>query len=100
MIAFVRNAKSVKPKASAPGAAAGAGKDRAAVCAACHGDGGASTNPAFPSLAGQNKDYIVAALTAYRAGTRRNELMTGIAKGLSDADVKTLASYYSRTSAD
>jgi len=90
----------LKPKASAPGAAAGAGKDRAAACAACHGDNGVSTSPGFPSLAGQNKDYIVAALTAYRTGTRRNDLMAGIAKGLSDADVKALASYYSRTSAD
>jgi cytochrome c553 len=75
-----------------------AGKARSATCAACHGANGASTNPAFPSLAGQQKDYMVAALKAYKAGTRKNEMMSGIAKGLSDADMEALAAFYSSTS--
>ncbi len=74
------------------------GKARAAICAACHGTKGASDNPAWPSLAGQRKDYMVAALKAYKDGTRKNELMSGIAKGLSDADMEALAAYYSSTS--
>ena len=50
-----------------------AGKARAAACVACHGANGVSRNPAWPSLAGQQKDYMVAALKAYKEGTRKNE---------------------------
>jgi cytochrome c553 len=74
------------------------GKARSAACVACHGANGASTNPAWPSLAGQQKGYMVAALKAYKTGTRKNEMMSGIAKGLSDADMEALAAYYSSTS--
>jgi cytochrome c553 len=91
----------LKRAAAAPAAAGqdlAAGKARAATCAACHGANGASPNPAWPSLAGQQKDYMVAALKAYKAGTRKNEMMSGIAKGLSDADMEALAAYYSSTS--
>jgi cytochrome c553 len=52
----------------------------------------------WPSLAGQQKDYIVAALKAYKEGARKNEMMSGIAKGLSDADMEALAAYYSSAS--
>lgn len=72
-----------------------AGKTKAAPCAGCHGANGVSGNPLWPSLAGQQKDYLVASLKAYRDGTRKNEVMGGMAKGLSDADVDALAGYYS-----
>jgi cytochrome c553 len=88
----------LKIKTAAPPASGedlAAGKARAAVCAACHGANGVSTNPVWPSLAGQQKDYIVAALKAYKDGARKNEMMSGIAKGLSDADMEALAAYYS-----
>lgn len=75
-----------------------AGKARVSACTACHGANGVSDNPAWPSLAGQQKDYMVAALKAYKAGTRKNEVMAGIAKGLSDADMEALAAYYSSAS--
>jgi cytochrome c553 len=72
-----------------------AGKAKAAACAGCHGANGVSVNPAWPSLAGQKKDYLIAALKAYRDGTRKNPVMAGMAKGLSDADVDILAAYFS-----
>jgi len=75
-----------------------AGKARTATCVACHGANGVSPNPAWPSLAGQQKDYMVAALKAYKDGSRKNEMMSGIAKALSDADMEALAAYYSSTS--
>ena len=81
---------------SAPDLAAG--KAKAAACAACHGANGVSGNPAWPSLAGQQKDYLVAALKGYRDGSRKNEMMAGMAKGLSDADIEALATYYSSAS--
>lgn len=74
--------------------AASAGRSTASKCVACHGANGASTNRAWPNLVGQPKDYLVNALTAYRDGTRKNGLMTGVAKNLSDADVESTAAYF------
>ena len=89
-------AKPAVASGSAPDLAAG--KAKAAACAACHGANGVSGNPAWPSLAGQQKDYLVAALKGYRDGSRKNEMMAGMAKGLSDADIDALAAYYSSAS--
>lgn len=88
--------KRVTPRASDADLAAGRAK--ATACTACHGADGVSANPAWPNLAGQQKDYLVAALKAYKAGARKNDLMAGIAAGLSDADMEALAGYYSRAS--
>jgi len=92
--------KSNTASAAAGGPDTAAGKAKAAACAGCHGANGVSSNPAWPSLAGQQKGYLVASLKAYRDGTRKNEVMAGMAKGLSDADVDALASYYSNARAE
>ena len=55
--------------AAAPSFAAGdaeAGKAKAAICAACHGANGIAAIPGYPNLAGQNPQYIVSALKAYK----------------------------------
>ncbi len=67
----------------APGDAA-AGKAAAAACAGCHGDLGVSGNPATPSLAGQDAEYVVAALRAYKDGSRKDESMKGPAAALDE----------------
>ncbi len=72
-----------------------AGKAKASACIACHGADGVSANPAWPNLAGQEKDYLVATLKAYKAGTRKSDLMAGIAQSLSEADIQALAGFYS-----
>jgi cytochrome c553 len=77
-----------------------AGKAKASACAGCHGANGVSSNPAWPSLAGQQKDYIVLALKAYRDGGRKHDVMAGMAKDLSDADMSELAMYYTRAGAE
>jgi cytochrome c553 len=74
-----------------------AGKAQAAACAGCHGADGVSANPAWPILKGQQKGYLVAALKAYRDGSRKHELMAAVAKALSDADMELLATYYAGT---
>lgn len=78
---------------AAPGNAA-AGKAKAATCAACHGPDGNSPTPAFPRIAGQHEDYIRHSLKAYKSGTRKNEIMKGIAAPLSPKDIDDLAAYF------
>lgn len=74
---------------------AAAGKAKSAVCAGCHGPAGVSNNPVWPNLAGQKAAYIVKQLKAFKAGTRKDPMMDGTAKGLSDADIENLAAYFS-----
>ena len=71
-----------------------AGKAAAAACAGCHGEKGVSANPANPSLAGQDAQYIAAALKAYKDGARSDETMKGLAATLDEAAAKNLAAFY------
>jgi cytochrome c553 len=71
-----------------------AGRVKAAQCAACHGIDGMSKLPEAPNLAGQTEEYLVKALNDFRSGERKNEMMSMMAKTLSDADVANLAAYY------
>jgi cytochrome c553 len=71
-----------------------AGKDAAAACVGCHGEEGVSSSPATPSLAGQDSQYLVAALQAYKSGSRGDETMKGMAASLDDVGMKNLAAYY------
>ena len=87
----------VAPAASMAAGDAAAGKAKAAVCAACHGQNGVAQIPIYPNLAGQNEQYLVAALKAYKAGQRQGgqaPVMQGQATGLSDADIANLAAYF------
>ena len=61
-----------------------AGKEKSAVCAACHGADGNSVNPEWPKLAGQNAGYIVKQLTYFSDGERDNAPMKPMASGLSE----------------
>lgn len=64
------------------------------ACAACHGPTGYGVaSAAFPSLHGQWDGYNVTQLQAFREGTRVNTMMNGVAKNMSDADMKAVASY-------
>jgi cytochrome c553 len=73
---------------------ASAGKAAAAACAGCHGDKGVSANPAIPSLAGQDAQYLAAALHAYKEGMRADETMKGLAASLDEAAAKNVAAFY------
>jgi cytochrome c553 len=70
------------------------GRAKAAACAACHGPQGLSVAPDAPNLAGQPELYLAAQLKAYRDGTRRHEVMSLMAKPLSDADIEDLAAWF------
>jgi cytochrome c553 len=71
-----------------------AGKTKSAVCAACHGTDGNSTNAAWPSLAGQHASYTYKQLIDFKAGRRNNASMTGMVALLNDEDMKNLAAFY------
>jgi cytochrome c553 len=92
-----KTGKAIPVAAEKPGDA-GAGKTAAAMCAACHGNSGVSVNPEWPNLAGQHADYLVKSIKAFKAGERKNDLMSPMAAALSDADVRNVAAYFSRAS--
>jgi cytochrome c553 len=69
------------------------------VCSSCHGFDGRSISPTFPRLAGQQQDYLVAQLQAFRDKTRADPhaqtYMWGMAAHLSDPTIEAIAGYYS-----
>jgi cytochrome c553 len=67
---------------------------RLGLCAACHGESGVATAKGIPHLAGQDRDYLVAALRQYRSGERRAAAMRAASGALSDADIAALADWY------
>lgn len=75
-----------------------AGRAKAEVCKACHGEGGISASPDFPKLAGQHADYLATALKHYKLGKRKNPIMGGQAANLSEKDMLDLAAYFSMQS--
>ena len=77
------------------------GAKKSETCKACHGEGGAKPiQPDYPVLAGQHYDYIVAALTQYKAGKRKNASMNGFAAALKPQDIQDLAAYFSSQPSD
>ena len=77
------------------GADAAAGKTKAQACVACHGEGGNSSNPIIPSLAGQPAQMLATQLYQFREGNRKNEQMSAMAANLSNAEMNDLAAYFS-----
>jgi hypothetical protein len=70
----------------------------AAMCANCHGtDGRVVQGSAIPALAGMPRDDMLLQLKEFKEGTRPATVMHQIAKGLTDAQVQAIASYYAKT---
>jgi cytochrome c553 len=87
-----------------PAQAAGsadAAKAKVSMCIGCHGIPLYRTAYpevySVPKIAGQSPEYIVKALQAYKTGERSHPSMTGIARGLTDADMADLAAYYGKS---
>ena len=75
-----------------------AGKQKSAVCAACHNIDGNSTVPAWPKLAGQHQAYLVKQLKEYKlgeAGPRYDPQMIGMVANLTEQDMQDLSAYFS-----
>jgi cytochrome c553 len=69
------------------------------ACSKCHGQNGVSISPLFPILAGQLPGYIEAELKLFRlrgrSDPRARAFMWGIARGLTDEQIKGVAQYFS-----
>jgi cytochrome c553 len=74
---------------------ADAGATKAAVCTACHGVNGNSSNPEWPNLAGQNAVYLREQLAMFKARKRDNPIMYPIVEPLSEQDFADLAAFFS-----
>jgi cytochrome c553 len=74
------------------------GKQLAYTCSGCHGiDQYKNAYPSYrvPKIAGQNEQYIVAALTGYKKGERNHATMQAHAQSFSDQDIADIAAYLS-----
>ncbi len=80
-------------RATAPKGDEKAGAPLAAVCGGCHGIQGVSVDSSTPSLAGQDEQYLVEAIKAYRTSRKRENMRLYIT-GLTDKDIGNIAAYY------
>ena len=71
-----------------------AGEAKTRPCMVCHGPLGIATQPETPNLAGQPASYLAAQLKAFRGGARKHEVMSVIAKPLTDGDIDAIAAWY------
>lgn len=74
-----------------------AGKTKAYTCTGCHGIPGYNNiYPTYkvPKIGGQNYQYLVSALRAYRDGDRKHATMTLQAQALSDQEIEDVAAYF------
>jgi len=86
------------PRASPPGAASLAAAEPPAEllrgCARCHGRDGLGRDGAFPKLAGQSEEYLLASLQAYAEGRRFSGMMQPVAGELRPEDMRQAARYF------
>lgn len=83
---------------AAPVGDARRGRQLAYTCTGCHGiPEYRNAYPSYrvPKIAGQNREYLVAALTAYRRGERPHPTMRAQAQGLTAQEIADIAAYLS-----
>jgi cytochrome c553 len=68
---------------------------KAQMCNVCHGQNGAPLDPkTMPIIWGQQVYHMVKALHDYRTGARENPIMSAIAKGLQNDELRPMATYF------
>jgi cytochrome c553 len=72
------------------------GRKIAESCEACHAATPSNAGSEFPYLHGQTATYLYKQLQDYKNGSRANDIMGGIAAGLSDQDMADVAAWYGR----
>jgi cytochrome c553 len=69
-------------------------KEKAALCAGCHGEAGISQTQNIPSLAGQPDQFLQWQLVFFRSGARKNEQMQPIVEQINNEDIRNLGAYF------
>ena len=75
-----------------------AGRDLTFTCTGCHSiPGMRNAYPGYtvPKIAGQKADYLLAALKAYRDGSREHPTMHAQTAQFTDQDLVNIAAYFS-----
>jgi cytochrome c553 len=80
---------------ASPSARAADVKEKAAICAGCHGENGISQTENIPSLAGQPDQFLQWQLVFFRAGSRKNEQMQPMVEEITNEDIRNLGAYFS-----
>ncbi|MFA9460148.1 c-type cytochrome [Thiohalorhabdus methylotrophus] len=76
-----------------------AGAQKAYQCMGCHGvPEYTNAYPTYnvPKVGGQQYQYLVSALKAYRSGKRAHPTMQSQAKSLSDEDIRDIAAFFAQ----
>ncbi len=68
----------------------------AKACIECHGVEGTAAHPAYPRLAGQRADYIVRQILDFKAGRRKDPVMSPVARKLDRQSLNIIAEYFSK----
>lgn len=71
-----------------------AARNLAATCAGCHGPEGHSVGGMMASLAGREREEILAILADFRKGRRPATIMHQIVSGYSDVQLQLIAAWY------
>jgi cytochrome c553 len=71
-----------------------AGRRVAGMCQTCHGLDGYAQIPIAPHIGGEPAAYLAEQLHAFRSGERENEMMTLVAKNLSDEQIEDVSAWY------
>jgi cytochrome c553 len=69
-------------------------QDLIAKCDRCHGAGVVNPSLAVPKISGQDRDYLIMALRAYRDDRRESSMMHNMSLPYSDSIIESLASFY------
>lgn len=71
-----------------------AGRKVAGMCRTCHGLDGVARIPIAPHIGGEPSDYLENQLRSFRDGTREHEMMSVVARGLTDDQIANVSAWY------
>ena len=71
----------------------------ASTCFTCHGTDGRSVGGIPPSLAGQDRNYLLQTMKDFKAGKRPATIMDQQAKGYTDKELELIADYFASVKA-
>lgn len=75
------------------------GKQKASLCIGCHGVDGNSSNPDWPSLAGQHAEYLTKQVNDFKSKARKDGTMNAMVGGLSDEDTANISAFFASNKA-